>query len=119
VNVEQQIYSVLAADSAVAALVGTRIHPILLPQNVIMPAISYQRITTVPQNGLQGHHSIDQVRVQVDSWASTYAGAKSLAAAVRVAMYLTPLFALTVMELDDYDHEEKIYRVIQDFSIWN
>lgn len=118
-NVEQQIYTVLAADSPVAALVATRIYPMLMPPLVTMPAVSYQRVSTVPQNGLSGHHAIDHVRVQIDCWADDYDGVKALAAAVRTAMYTTPLFALPVMELDDYDSEEKLFRVILDFNIWN
>ena len=122
-NVEQQIYTVLAADSPVAALVVsdgiTRIYPMLMPPLTTMPAVSYQRVSTVPQNGLSGHHSIDHVRVQIDCWDDDYAGVKTLAAAVRTAMYTTPLFALPIMEIDDYDSEAKLFRVILDFNIWN
>lgn len=122
-NVEQQVRTVLTTDAGVLAVIGAtpplRVYPQLLPQDCTMPAVRFQRVSTVPQNGLDGHHSLDQVRVQVDSWASDYDDAKTLAAAVRAAMALAPLYALCVMELDDYDPDQSLHRVVQDFSIWN
>lgn len=118
-NVEQQIRAVLAADATVAALVAARIHPLRLPQTVTMPAINYQRVATAPNNDLEGDQTHEWVRVQVDCWAATYAESKTLAAAVRVALRTTPVYGQLLIELDDYDNEEKLYRVIQDFNIWN
>lgn len=122
-NVEQQIKSVLAADGTVAALVTAdsiaRIYPVSMPQDVTMPAVCFQRVSTVPVNDLGGTQDHDWVRVQVDSWASTYSGAKALAAAVRTAMRTTPVYGQLLMELDDYDDVVKLYRVIQDFTVYN
>lgn len=118
-NVEQQLYTVLAANAPVAALVITRIYPLLMPQGVTLPAISYQRVATVPNNDLEGTQNHEWVRVQVDCWHNNYAGVKALAAAVRTALQVTPVYGQLLTELDDYDSEEKLFRVIQDFNIWN
>jgi hypothetical protein len=119
VNVEQQIETVLTADVTVAGLVAARVYPLLMPQGVTMPAISYQRVATALNNDLEGTQNHEWVRVQVDCWASTYAQAKTLAAAVRTGMRTTPLYGQLLLELDDYDSDEKLYRVIQDFNVWN
>lgn len=118
-NVEQQVESVLKNDAGVTAVVAGRIYPVLMPQNIALPAITYQRIATTPENGLAGHLGIDQVRMQVDSWSTKYSEVKDAAAAVRAALALTPLFALCIMELDDYEPATQTYRVIQDYQIWN
>jgi len=39
--IEHAIYSILSNDSGVTAIT-TRIYPIMLPQNAVYPAISYQ-----------------------------------------------------------------------------
>jgi len=119
VNVEQQIATVLGSNVTVAGIVVDRIYPMLMPQDIAMPAISYQRIASSPVNDLEGQQNHEWVRVQVDCWALKYSEAKTLAAAVRTAMRTTPVFGLLLMELDDYDSEGKLYRVIQDFNIWN
>lgn len=118
-NVEQQLYSVLAADVPVAALVATRIYPLLMPQGVTLPSISYQRVATAPVEDLEGTQNHEWVRVQVDCWDNDYAGVKALAAAVRTALQVTPVYGKLLSEIDDYDSEEKLFRVIQDFNIWN
>lgn len=118
-NVGNEIYTALSADSTVAALVATRIYPVLLPLSVVMPAICYQTIATTPQNGFDGNHSLDQVRAQVDSWSTTLTEAQALAAAVRAAMAVAPLYGLPLMSFEDYDSETQLYRVVQDFSIWS
>lgn len=118
-NVEQQVRAVLVANAGVAALVVARIYPLLMPQGVILPAISYQRVATAPLDDLEGTQNHEWVRVQIDCWDNDYAGVKALAAAVRTALQITPVYGQLLTELDDYDNEEKLFRVIQDFNIWN
>lgn len=118
-NVEQQINTTLAADSTVSGLVSARIYPLLMPSPPVLPALVYQRVADAPQFGVDGYHNLEQVRVQLSCWDKTYAGAKTLAAATRAAMAAAPLYGIFLMDLDDYDSETKLYRVLQDFSIWN
>jgi hypothetical protein len=120
--IETTLYSVLKADPTVAALVVsggvTRIYPLEVPQDVVMPAVVYQRIASAPEVTLDGDAGLDAVRVQVSCWAATYAGAKELAAAVRAAVNASNLRAVTEIEIDDRDTETRQYRVIIDFRIW-
>lgn len=118
-NVEQEIKTLLLADATVSGLIAARLYPMLMPQGVTLPSVSYQRVATAPVNDLEGSQNHEWVRVQLDCWDDDYAGVKALAAAVRAAMLLTPVYGQLLTQLDDYDSEEKLYRVILDFNVWN
>lgn len=112
-----KLYSALAGAAGVSTLVSNRIYPVLLPQSPTYPAISVQRISNSPQ---QGSTSVRETRYQVNCWAATYAAAQSAAAAVKAtleeytATATTPRIkmSLVVNEMDDYDSETGVYRVI-------
>lgn len=117
--IQTDILAVLLADPIVSSLVGTRIHPLRLPQRGILPAAVYQRITVNPVNSLDGDSFLDNVRIQFTSWASTYEDATYLANAIRQALVLSGLFKIvTNLEIDTEDKETKSYGVITDFSVW-
>ena len=118
-NVEQGINTLLLADATVSGLIATRLYPMIMPQGVTLPALSYQRVATAPVNDLEGSQNHEWVRVQVDCWDDDYSGVKALSAAVRAAMLLTPVYGILLAQLDDYDSEEKLFRVILDFNVWN
>jgi len=83
---ETRMIAKLKATSAVTDLVSTRIRPLLRKQGAALPAITYQRISTIPCNASVGEANVAWARVQVNSFASTYAGAKALAAAVKACL---------------------------------
>lgn len=118
-NVEQEIKTLLLADVTVSGLIVDRLYPMIMPQGVTLPALSYQRVATVPVNDLEGSQNHEWIRVQVDCWANNYSGVKTLATAVRAAMLLTPIYGILLTQIDDYENEEKIFRVILDFNVWN
>lgn len=114
--IETTVYSVLAAAATPAA---SRIYPLERPADDPLPAIVYQRVSTDPDQTLEGDSGLDAVRLQLSCWAETYAGAKALAAATRAAITSSAsLKAVTEMEVDDRDPETREYRVILDFRIW-
>lgn len=115
--IEQTLVAVLKNDSAVSALVGTRIRPLNLKQEDALPGVVYQRVSTVPVTSLDGDSGVDAVRIQVSCWAETYSGARALAAAVRAAV-TGGMVAVTEMDIDDRDEATQHYRVILDFRIW-
>ena len=115
--IEQTLVAVLKNNSAVSALVGTRIRPLTLGQDEPLPAVVYQRVSTVPVTSLDGDSGVDAVRIQVSCWAETYSGARALASAVRAAV-TAGMVAVTEMDIDDRDEATQHYRVILDFRIW-
>ena len=74
------------ADGTVTALVGTRMYSDALPQNTIMPAITYFVVDTVPQECLTAIADVSTARIQIDCFADDRGGANSLADAVRLAL---------------------------------
>lgn len=85
-SAEAAIYSLLTTGSPnpVAAIVSTRVYPNVLPQNVVYPAIRFQRIST-PRSQyrtLDGKANYASPRMQIDCWALTHSGVIDLAQAV-------------------------------------
>lgn len=110
------LYSRLSTETGVAALVSTRVYPVLMPQSPTLPAISYQRISNTEQDGTS---TLRVTRYQVDCWDDDYAGVQTLADAVRGALEewtdtnQSPAVKMTrvVGEIDDYESETGLYRV--------
>ncbi len=118
--VETKLVALLSATSAITALVKDRIYPLILPQNQDLPAISYTRIIGMPVYSLKGYSGLDNVHVQIDCWASTYAGAKAVAAAVLAAIDTATTFKGVMSgDRDMYEDDVQIYRVSMDWSLWN
>jgi hypothetical protein len=115
-----QALGILSAASPVVALVGTRISPLIRTQELILPAITLQRITLTPSNTFAGNGGLDDARVQVDSWATTYAGARALAIAVRAAFDAVPV--LMTLEVDNsfqLDPVPGVYQITQEYQLWS
>lgn len=110
--IEQDLFDTLKP------LVANRVYPLVMPQNPTYPAIVYNRISSAAQNVLEGGSTIDQVRIQVDTYATTYSAAKSLARLVRLAMEGASFKATLQTDQDFYESDLSIYRVSQDFYLW-
>lgn len=77
---EALVYShLVTTGTALSALVGTRVYPLVLPQAGALPAVVYTLVDDVET--LNGHNGV--ARVQFTAWATTYAGAKSVRDALR------------------------------------
>ena len=116
---EESICTKLLASTAVTALTSTRLYPIFLPQNTTYPAQTYQRISTMPINTISGYSYLENARIQIDSWATSYSAVKTLARATLKAMDASTSYkAVLEMEQDTFEPEVELYRVIQDYSCW-
>ena len=123
-DVETVIVTRLLAYEGLAALVGTRVYPLLLPQSPTLPAVTYQRIDA-PREERFGGDPVAYPRFQIDSWAKTYAGAKAVATQVRGALQLwrttatDPQIMDSDIESDEdlYEPDTGLYRVRADYII--
>jgi hypothetical protein len=131
VNVETAVINYLLAGSAVAAIVGTRVYPVTRPQGSSLPAVTVTRISGGPLYADDGEVGLDNARLQVDSWGTTYAAAKDLAAAVgdRLSAVrdisqsgVTIRYAMLDTEQDlrepGTDDYEYLFRTRQDYIVW-
>lgn len=130
-NVETATIAYLLGDSAIGALINTRVYPLARPQGSALPAITLTRISGGPLYADDGEVGLLDARLQIDSYAVTYTAAKDLAAAVAnrlsavrdvVQSGVTLLYGMLDSEQDlresGTDEFEYLYRVRQDFIIW-
>ena len=118
--------------TALAAIVGARIFPAVIPDGQALPAVVHQVISGEAFGNLNAAGDLKSARVQVTSWAATHAGAWTLAAAVLAAMnaYSGAPAGLTVQwiaaeepgaDMPSYSPENEAARawgVRQDFTVW-
>lgn len=112
-TIEETVYTTLI-DAATDA--GDRIWPNVADDSPATPYCVFQTIANAPENTLSGEVPIDSARIQVDSYAETYEGAKALAAQVRAALSALP-GGYCELEQDVYESDVKRHRVCQDYSI--
>lgn len=122
----------LKADAAIAAIVGTRIYPVPLPQGKLPPYLLYQRRDTEHTTDLRGSSGLRRTEFQLDCYAVDSAVADMLAEAVRnsldnwrgtwsgtrVRHVLVEKIADTMT--DDIDGgEEVLHRITLDIIVWH
>ncbi len=130
--VDEELGKYLASDGVVAAMTNGRIRPVRLRQTDAMPAIRWQRISGRHIHFQGGRTGLEQPRIQVDCYASTYSEAKQLATAVRHAIYefagvrgdINVRQARLDNDTDGFENvddgsDEGRYRVQQDWLIWS
>lgn len=80
-----RFYTALAANAGVAALVGTRIYPMMRARGEVLPALVYTVISATPIATLNNSGYADDI-FSVSCDDLTYAGAQTLADAVALAL---------------------------------
>lgn len=118
----EAVVALLAADSAVVAIVGARMYPNVAPQGAAAPFLVYQVISDVPENSLADTSPrLSNIRLQVDCYSTRYLQAHALAEAVEAKLVAasTPDFsAWRDTTRDLFDAEAQMHRVSTDFAVW-
>lgn len=118
----EAVVALLAADSAVVAIVGARMYPNVAPQGAAAPFLVYQVISDVPENSLADNSPrLSSIRLQVDCYSPRYLQAHALAEAVEAKLVAasTPDFsAWRDTTRDLFDAEAQMHRVSTDFAVW-
>jgi hypothetical protein len=112
------IYTILAGDAAVAAIVGDRIYPHGdAPQGGgTQPYVTWFVVSSAPENGVSDAPTVDRVAVQIDCWHPTSAGVVALASAVRLAVEQHA--HVTTISLDTRDADTRLYRFAVELDYW-
>jgi hypothetical protein len=117
--IEALIYTVLANNADVKSRVNTRIYPVVMPQDVTLPAVSYQRISANPINYLGGYTGLKNADIVINAWGKSYDELKTLASKIHTAMNAATTFKCVLTnELDGFDPEIQLYVISQDYSCW-
>ena len=128
---EAGIQQLLAANGGVQAVIGTRIYPVLVPEDVTYPCASFQVISDVPEYLLDGTQGIGTTRIQVDTWSggasnATYAAAKAAQVAIRAVLETfrgalpdgTQIAGIFVANaLDTFEQDARAYRTTTDYMV--
>lgn len=85
-SVEADLIRYMKGHAPLTALVGQRIYPLTRPQGAQSPSITVTRISGNPVYSDEGEAGIQQLRVQIDAWGTTYAQVKSTTEAVRARL---------------------------------
>ena len=125
-TIEQAIYSILAGNSPVAAVVGTRIYQVKMPDNPTLPAISYQTVFGSMVESFTGYSGLKNPVISIDCWAKTAGAAHELAEKVRTALHgyagtysdITIDNVLEWTHTDLYDSDTEIYHVSCSARFW-
>jgi hypothetical protein len=85
VTVEEAVAERILALAPVAAIAGTRVYQLKLPQAPTLPAVRVQLIDETPSYHLRGRFGLSPARVQVDAFAEERSGADPYAEAAALA----------------------------------
>ena len=115
-SAETELYAALSADAPLAAVVGARIYPDFLAQEISLPAVVYQRaeteyVTTIHSGAVLGS------RVTLEIWClhTSRIGAEQLADLVEAAI------AATFLPLDrrpEFAQETLTFSTVVTVSVW-
>lgn len=126
--ISDHLYTYLAAQAGITSICSTRIYPLILPQKPTYPAITYSEDDSNYTESFTGQTDHVQSIYQIDSWATTYAGATSLGNAVSAALKNTSgsfggitIQRCTVLSgpVSVYEDSVEAYRQTYIFSIWH
>jgi hypothetical protein len=67
------LFSLITANAAITAIVGTKVYPLLAAQGALMPYIVYKKVSNVFNDTKSGQGDINQYRMQVDVYTTSYA----------------------------------------------
>ena len=124
-TIESALYSRLSTEATdLYALVAARVYPVRFPQNPTFPCVTWQRIFAGRENAMGSDAPPVRVRIQVDGWAETFDGVRSLAEALRERLQRWRLSGadtvqdtFLISEHDEYDDEAEIYRVMFEIEL--
>ena len=128
-SVESEIFARLSGYTGLTSILGgldphghVKIYPLAIEQDTVLPAITYFKVSDVPEHAMGADASIKTVRIQVSCWAETYGAAKSLELQVKTALSryrggnIQDCFWDNSTDLSD--SEEGIFHVANDFLIF-
>lgn len=122
---EQGLFEYLDNHAGLSMEVDSRIYPVLLPQKVTLPAVTYTRLATPRLHEFE-KSLLPHPTFQFDCWAESYSRAKDVAEEVVSALDIyrgamgdyTVEASIVDSERDAYDAATGIHHVMVDVEIW-
>jgi len=126
-TIDEQLVTIARNTAAITTLIGNRFYPDTKPQGAVLPAMTYQRISTPRITTLKGTNTLAYPRFQLTVFAKNAADRAALKAAIRqtYAGY-SDLAAggfidriLLDSEDDTYTPETSTYTSMIDLIVWH
>lgn len=116
----------LLSATGVTALVGTRVEPLLLPDNASYPSVVYRTFDREPTSTFADDVALSATSIEVESYGTTYASARATADAVKSALQRWSGTVAGIVvdhvfyedETADYDSEARVFVISQDYRLW-
>lgn len=109
-SIESGLFNLLKTIPAV----GSRVYPLIFPQNPTYPAIVYQRISSIDTGAMDGTESLDMARFQIKVYALKFSDAVAVRDAVKAVMSGK---ANKLMHMSGYENDTKLYSEMIDYQI--
>lgn len=113
--IEEQLVTLISDDADIAALISDRVHPLVLPQLPLLPAIVYQRISTRDEQSHAGPGLVVP-RFQFSCWGATYKSARTVYAALDALLDGYRDANMAVLAAGARDDEDETTRAEQDLG---
>ena len=113
---ESDVYQLLKSNVAIKALINERVYPLVAPQNVAKPYITYQVVTGLKLKCMGGKIYQGDYRMQLDCFSLTYSNVKAISKAVENALEGF-MSSDDINIMDDYENETALFRQIIDFKL--
>ena len=119
--IEDKIYSILSTATSITDEVSTRIYPYTREQGSVLPAITYDKVSTNTHETKEAGSTIDDYRIQFNVFAHTAREAARISDLLRVVLDRftdTDIVESTYnANTGDYQFDAKTYLDITDYSI--
>lgn len=112
----QEIYPLLSANSALAALVGDRIYPSKAPDGVDVPYVVWWEAGGSTEQTLADGIAVRFWRIRFGCWSKTYLEAVAIRDAIEEAICQQNL-GTRVFSDADFDESTDLHRAIVDITI--
>lgn len=110
-TIESSLFTTLSGHAGLAALIGTRIYPVCLPQEATLPCVVVLRVSTERGQGFGVTQPIviSRPHLRFSCWALTHDGALDVCAQLRAALRASgyPLLFGSEYTLRDQDSNYK------------
>jgi hypothetical protein len=118
--IETQVYSILSSSTALKAICGSRIYPLVLPNESPMPAISYSFVggSSKSTQDTQGNQ---KYRLEVNCWGKKYLDSVTLRNAVITLLgsySQDGIFISYLQPIDFYEDDLLEYRCLAEFYVY-
>jgi hypothetical protein len=126
-DIEEAVYTALTASGTLTALVSTRIYPFMLPQEIVLPAIVFFRVSGLRTPVMGVDLGLMESRIQVIIWADSLLATRTISDAVRGVMErwrathgsVVIKDSLLDSESDGYNDDIEGYECIHEYRIFH